>query len=185
MLKDAKGELELQKWQKQLEIISNIHKLQDKIIKILNRMPIVIDIKTDLRYQQGAKEGLEQGLEQGLDIGRIEQATITVINMLLETDFSIKRIAEIAAVKFSFVAKWKKELSKFKIKATWNSFDVGKDDKKIIVKRAESIAINLVKIEALSDEIIAKICELKLAKVTKIRLTKKKKETNGNGKSVK
>jgi hypothetical protein len=47
----------LQKYFKQLEILSNIRKLQPETVKQINAMPIVYDLKTDLRYQQGIEKG--------------------------------------------------------------------------------------------------------------------------------
>ncbi len=168
MLRDADGELEFQKWQRQLEIISNIRNLQEKTIKILERMPIVLDIKKDLRYQQGAKEGLEQG------VGK--QATITVINMLLETNFSNRKIATLAAVKIPFVVKIEKALTKNRVKEVWKSFEIEEDNKTMITKRSIATAKSLLKIKSFSDDIIAKVTELEAVKVKQLRISETKKK---------
>jgi len=62
----------LQKYCKQLEILSNIRNFQPETIKQLSAMPIMYDLKTDMRYQQGHEEGREEGLMNGIEKG-IEQ----------------------------------------------------------------------------------------------------------------
>ena len=178
MLEDAKGELEWQKWQRQLEIISNIHKLQEKTIKIIEHMPIVYDIKSDIRYQQGTKVGIKQGI----DLGRNAQAIVTVISILLKSDFSSREIALMTTIPMPFVTKWEKILAKYKIKKIWNSFEIDKDNKKEILERRIERAKTLIKIKDLSDEIIGELCGLKKTKVTQIRIAEKKKLANGERK---
>jgi len=55
-----------------LEILSNIRNFQPETIKQLSAMPIMYDLKTDMRYQQGHEEGREEGLMNGIEKG-IEQ----------------------------------------------------------------------------------------------------------------
>jgi len=143
-------------------------------------MPFDYDLKSDIRYQQGVKEGLRQYQEQKVK----EYFTIVVINMLLKTDFTNKKIASLAPIELPFVTKWAKALTEYEVEKTWDSFKVIEDDKKGILKRATAIAKNLVKINGLSDEIIGEICELKKAKITQIRKVEKKKLINEKGKKT-
>jgi len=52
-----------------LEILSNIRNFQPETIKQLSAMPIMYDLKTDMRYQQGHEEGLMDGIEKGIEQG--------------------------------------------------------------------------------------------------------------------
>lgn len=144
-------------------------------------MPIVYDIKSDIRYQQGTKVGIEQGIKQGLEQGFDKHVTITVVSMLLKTDFTNKKITGVVAVEIPFVIKWAKALAKYEVKKIWSSFKIIEGDKKITLKRAIATATALVKINGLSDEVVGKICELKKAKIAQIRVAEKKKLTNEKG----
>lgn len=178
IMKEADGELHIQKLQQQLEIISKIHNLQELTIKILESMPITYDIKTDVRFLQGqevgVEKGIEKGIEQGLEKGKIEATLITVINMLIKTDFTNQQIVDIAPTDVNFVIKWKKILEKHQLKKLWNSFGTIEKNKTKAKERSEKIADTLLKIKELSPEVISKITDLSLREV-KIQLTKIKK----------
>ena len=60
--------------------------------------------------QKGLAKGLSQGLEKGLERGAAKKATEVVTSLLLNTDFSITRIADIAKVTEYFVKKVKRTL---------------------------------------------------------------------------
>ena len=130
IMKESQGELEAEKWQRQLEIISNIHNLQDLTIKTLESMPFVYNLKTDLRYLQGREEGEEEGLEKGLEKGMDNHSIITIINMILRTNFNKVQIAELASVKINFVEKWEKIVKNLKLKTIWTDFGEVKNNKK-------------------------------------------------------
>jgi predicted transposase YdaD len=59
----------LDKYIMQLEILSNLRKLQHIITKQLSAMSIHYDVTTDLRYLQGEEKGIEKGIEQGIEKG--------------------------------------------------------------------------------------------------------------------
>lgn len=61
---------QLQRYAKQLEILSNLRNLQPETIRQIEAMALVYDIRKDLRYQQGREEGREEGHEEGLEEGR-------------------------------------------------------------------------------------------------------------------
>ncbi|MEM6316103.1 MAG: hypothetical protein AAF960_00450 [Bacteroidota bacterium] len=178
MLKDAKGELDIERWQRQLEIISNIHNLQDITIKILERMPIIYNLKKDIRFQQGREEGKEEGIEQGLEKGIEEgidkQATITIINMLIKTDFTVQQIAELAAVDTKRVQKWQKMLEKVTAKKIWASYKNKKLTPQLLEERSKKLVIALGKIKALAPAIIAKVTDLAQKEVQQILTTQRK-----------
>ncbi|MCB0614976.1 MAG: hypothetical protein KDC75_16780, partial [Phaeodactylibacter sp.] len=70
----TKGELSLQKYIRQLNVMSGLRKLQELTVKTIEDMPITYDIRTDFLYKKGKMEGLElkartvvaRGHERGL-----------------------------------------------------------------------------------------------------------------------
>ena len=72
-LKNAvKDKALLQKYIQQLIFISRLRKIDDKTIKILQSMPILIDIENDTLYKQGMMQGISKGISQGISQGKIE-----------------------------------------------------------------------------------------------------------------
>lgn len=82
----------------QLEIISLLRgkNIQQFVIKQKEIMPIIIDIRQDLRYQQGIKEATS------------ERNTAIVKNLLQYTDHSVNQIAKLVNVSTAFVLRIKK-----------------------------------------------------------------------------
>ncbi len=95
----------------------------------------------------------------------------------MQTDLSHEKIVRIVRAKMPIITKWAKALAKYEVKKIWSSFEIVKDDKKIILKRAIAIAKSLVKINGLSDEMIGELCKLEKTKIAQIRTTEKKKTT--------
>ncbi len=58
---------ETKRYVNQLLLLSRLRKLEEKIIKILEDMPLEIDLNTDVLYNKGLEQGLEEGLERGLE----------------------------------------------------------------------------------------------------------------------
>ena len=69
-----------------------------------------ISEEKDILYRRGEKEGMEKGIEKGIEKGRQEEKEILVKNLLLNTDFTIGKIASLTNVTESFVKKVKKTL---------------------------------------------------------------------------
>lgn len=63
--KVAKGELSLEKYIRQLNVLSGLRKLHELTIKTIETMPITYDIETDFLYKKGKEEGLKEGFEAG------------------------------------------------------------------------------------------------------------------------
>ena len=81
-------------------------------------MAITYNLEKDIRFKQGIQQGIERGIEQGIEKG-IEQGIekgieqdklIIVTNLILKTDFSVEKIADLAEVSVDFVLKVKKTL---------------------------------------------------------------------------
>ena len=68
--KFSSSKRQLQRYAKQLEILSSLRNLQPETVKQIEAMALVYDIRKDLRYQQGHEEGHEEGLEEGFEKGR-------------------------------------------------------------------------------------------------------------------
>jgi predicted transposase/invertase (TIGR01784 family) len=111
----TKNKRKLQKLIIQLEILSNLRKLQAEVIKNLSAMSINYDIKEDIRYQQGVEQGIEQGLyegiEQGIEQGDLLRAKKIVKKMLLKGAFSLQEIADLAEVSIDFVMEMQNEIN--------------------------------------------------------------------------
>lgn len=102
----ASGQLQLEKYTRQLEIISKLRNLQKLTIKKVERMPIVYDIETDIRYLQGKREGKIEGKKEGKE----ESNTIVCISLLDLKSYSTIEIANILQTKIEFVEKVKEAL---------------------------------------------------------------------------
>ena len=140
-------------------------------------MPITYDIESDIRYQQGLKAGLKQYRKQSAN----DYVTFLIINLLLKTDLSSKKIAQIVIVKMPLVAKWVKALTKYEVRKTWECFNIIKENERLIFERATATAKKLIKIDGLSDEIIGKICDLEKIRIAQIRKIEKRKMTKQKG----
>jgi predicted transposase/invertase (TIGR01784 family) len=90
------GNLKLQKFVRQLNMLSGLRKLQDETIKITEGMPVEFDfdIEKDILYKRGRQEGVEQGIEQGVEQG-IEQEKVRATIKMLKDDFlTLEQIAK-------------------------------------------------------------------------------------------
>ncbi|MBL7818795.1 MAG: hypothetical protein JNL70_27600 [Saprospiraceae bacterium] len=102
------GGLKLEKHLVQLEIISSLRNLQPLLTKIMNAMPIIYDIRKDVRFKQGSEEGKFEG--------KIEGATIKtqefIINLLENNITSTDTIANLVRVTPEMVEKTKQAYAK-------------------------------------------------------------------------
>ncbi len=104
------GELQLKKYAVQLRVISKLRNLQSVVSKIINRMPIVFDIREDILYMKGQQEGLEEGLEKGIEKGQLIANYTFVINLIKEGGFSTAQMARISNTSDAFVKRVQQEL---------------------------------------------------------------------------
>ena len=102
LLKLAKNPGKLKQLQRQLEVLSNLRKLQPLTIKFIEAMPIIYDIESDVRFQQGIEKGFEKAEE------KMERQF--VVNLLNEGNIPLGKIARLADVPLEFVLKIQKEL---------------------------------------------------------------------------
>lgn len=92
------------KYAKQLEVLSNLRNLQSETIKYLETMPIVYNLETDIRYQQGRKKGIEKG-----EMNQKMKSIKALIRSKLLTN---AQIASIEEVSLEFVENIESELSR-------------------------------------------------------------------------
>ncbi len=112
----------LKKYQRQLQVLSRLRKLQPIVRKEISLMPIQYDIQTDELYLEGLEQGLEKGLEQGIEKGLeqgIEQGLAkhrydTVVRMLQAAVLTIEQIADFAGVTLDYVLDVHKKLQEEK-----------------------------------------------------------------------
>jgi hypothetical protein len=71
--------LRLKRYIKQLEILSNLRNLQELTIKISEKMALVYDLKTDVRYRQGIEQGIQLMIEKMLRKGKLNHQEIAEI----------------------------------------------------------------------------------------------------------
>ena len=76
--------LRLEKFMRQLEVLSKLRNIQEETIKQISEMPLRYDLETDIRYLQGKAKGIEEasvdllvkgmerGREEGISLGRQE-----------------------------------------------------------------------------------------------------------------
>jgi hypothetical protein len=95
-----KGENRFGKYLKQLEVLSKLRDLQEETVKQTSIMPIVYDLKTDIRYVQGRDNGVEQN--------KLDVIKELLLLKLLTND----QIAKAVKVSIDVVEQVKREISK-------------------------------------------------------------------------
>ena len=95
----------LQRYQRQLHVLSRLRKLHPISLKEIKSMPIHYDIETDELYLAGLEKGLEKGIEQH----RHE----TVVRMLKAGRFTDDEIAGFAGVPVEYVRQVRLEMNLF------------------------------------------------------------------------
>ncbi len=112
---ENKSQLELEKYVRQLNVLSGLRKLQTLTTKITAAMPILLDfdIETDRLYKRGVEQGIEQGVEQ------IQKSAI--VKMLEDDILTMEQIAAYLSVSVEMVEQIKAELEE--LPATERAFD--------------------------------------------------------------
>ena len=81
--------LKLQKFARQLQILSMLRNLQPQTNKIIQNMALTFDIREDIVYKQGLSDAAEK----------------TITKMLTESDLTVEQIANFASVEVGYVIK--------------------------------------------------------------------------------
>jgi predicted transposase/invertase (TIGR01784 family) len=106
VLQNTKGELEREQRKNQLRILAQLRTLVSDNIQIMESVSTFFKEENDFLYRRGEKKGIERGIEKGEE----RKSFILVKNLLLESDFTVAKIASMAAVTEAFVRKVKKTL---------------------------------------------------------------------------
>ena len=100
----TQNERELHEYVTDLEILSNLRNLQRQTKKELTKMPIIYDLRKDIRFKEGFEEGEEKG--------ELKKARVAAIRFLKKGMLSPVAIAEGLDVPLSFVILIQEELEK-------------------------------------------------------------------------
>jgi hypothetical protein len=87
----------LEKYQRQLQVLSRLRKLEISVKKEIERMPIHYEIETDGLYL----EGVEKGVEIGVEKNKFDNAS----RLLLQKKYTLKDIMVILDVTESYIRK--------------------------------------------------------------------------------
>jgi hypothetical protein len=79
-LKDLVGsDLQLRKYLKQLEMLSKLRNLQAQTTKITEKMGVLYDMETDIRFLQGKEAHAKQAIIRWLELGNNDMEQIAII----------------------------------------------------------------------------------------------------------
>ncbi len=106
-LKNAVGpDGELGKYIAQLEVLSNLRKLQPLLFTKLESMSITYDLKNDIRFKQGIEKGIKEGIEKGIKLERQKEEAKQVKliqDALLDKTLTVQQIAKLFDVEEEYV----------------------------------------------------------------------------------
>ncbi len=100
--KTANGDLEKDRLKNQLRVLAQLRNLASSKTDIMEHISTFFKEENDILYRAGEKKGIEQGTEN--------TKTILVKNLLLQTDFTVTKIASLADTTEAFVRKIKREM---------------------------------------------------------------------------
>ena len=98
----SKGDFSKHRHIRQLRILAQLRNLAPENLEIMDSIANYISEEKDILYRRGEKKGMEKGMEKGKET--------FVKNLLLNTNFTIGKIASLSNVKEAFVKKVKKTL---------------------------------------------------------------------------
>ncbi len=102
----SKGNFSKLRHMRQLRILAQLRNLAEESLEIMDSIAKKIWEENDILYRRGEKKGKEKGMENGMEKGK----ETFVRNLLLNTDFTIAKIASLTDVTEAFVKKVKKTL---------------------------------------------------------------------------
>lgn len=116
------SESDLRKSLKELQILSSLRskEIHKAVTKKIKHMPIVVDMRRNILFQEAKKEGEARGKAQGKVQGKAEGIKIAtnernkafVLYLLQHTDHTIKQISNLVNVSEKFVTSIKNNLQK-------------------------------------------------------------------------
>ncbi|MEM6845394.1 MAG: hypothetical protein AAF632_24490 [Bacteroidota bacterium] len=106
----APDELKLQRYLRQLGVLSKLRSLQPLTLEKIDNMPIEYDIQTDYLFMKGKEAGIKEGVKEGMaegmregkregkKEGKEEEQTKVVVNMLKSKRLTHAQIAEFTGI---------------------------------------------------------------------------------------
>jgi predicted transposase/invertase (TIGR01784 family) len=94
----------------QLRILAQLRNLASDNLEIMDSVANYMSEEKDILYRRGEIKGIEKGIERGIEKGIEKGKAAVVKNLLLNTDFTIAKIASLSDVTEAFVKKVKKTL---------------------------------------------------------------------------
>jgi hypothetical protein len=105
----------LKKYQRQLQVLSRLRKLEVPVLNEIKLMPIYYDIETDGLYLQGIEKGIEKGIEVGIEKGAAQgfdkEMRFVVIQMLNARKYSLDEISHISGATKAYIMDIANELN--------------------------------------------------------------------------
>ena len=111
LLATSQDTLKLQRYIRQLVVMSKLRNLQNNTLQNIEKMPIEFDIENDVIYQRGIKQGEERGEERGKERGEEKKKKEIIIEMLLDEVLSTEKIAAYAKVPVEYVQQLRQALN--------------------------------------------------------------------------
>ena len=93
-----------------LEILSGLRNLQPQTKKQVDKMPIIYDLRKDIRFKEGLEKGLEKVEEKVEEKVNLEKQA-SAVRMLKQGSLSAAMIAEFLDVPLDFILKVQKKLA--------------------------------------------------------------------------
>ena len=106
----SKGNFTKLRHLQQLRILAQLRNLAPESLQIMDSIASYFSEEKDILYRRGELKGMEKGIEKGMEKGMKKEKEAFVKNLLLNTNFTIAKIAGLANATESFVKKIKKTL---------------------------------------------------------------------------
>ena len=105
----SKGNFSKLRHVQQLRILAQLRNLAPSNLKIMDSVANYLSEEKDILYRRGELKGMEKGIEKGMEKVK-ETKEAFVKNLLLNTNFTIAKIASLSNVSEAFVKKVKKAI---------------------------------------------------------------------------
>jgi predicted transposase/invertase (TIGR01784 family) len=112
----TEGDFALKRYFKQLGILSQLRSLDMTLKEItMDNIAKYINEDKDVAYligiEKGVQKGIQKGIEKGIEKGMTKGQETFILNLLIQTDFSLDKIANLAGSTVEFVKQVKKKQS--------------------------------------------------------------------------
>ena len=102
----SKGDFSKHRHIRQLRILAQLRNLAPESLKIMDSVANYMSEEKDILYRRGELKGMEKGIKKGME--KVKETFVK--NLLLNTNFTIAKIAGLSDVTEAFVKKVKKTL---------------------------------------------------------------------------